>query len=278
MQLPKFEPPRMFGFGHSEIDLIVVGAGGTGGYVLQHIARLLAHHRWGQSVRCIAIDGDIVEEKNVGRQLFSNAEIGRNKAQTLTHRFNRALGLSMAAIPEMATIEMLSELCRYKNDRVAIVVGCVDTTAARAIIHQSLVGKTLWIDSGNADTSGQVVIGSARHKSDMQGVLGPFCSALPAPSLLYPDLIKPVPQLQPTDDQRNCALDLVENVQSMMINSAMAMIVSEYLSTLLTKRGITRYETSIDLETLAMSSKAITAANLARSLDVEPDFLTKKGR
>lgn len=277
MKLPTFEPPITFGFGYSEIDLIVVGAGGTGGYVLQHIARLLAHHRWGQSVRCIAIDGDVVEEKNVGRQLFSHAEIGRNKAQTLAHRFNRALGLSLAAIPEMATSAMLTELCQYKTDRVAIVIGCVDTTAARAMIHQSLVGKTLWIDSGNADTSGQVVIGSARHKSDMQGVLGPFCSMLPAPSLLYPDLIKPVPQLQPTDN-RNCAIDLIEHVQSMMINSAMAMIVAEYLSTLLTKRGITRYETSIDLESLAMRSKAITATNLARSLDVETEFLTTKGR
>lgn len=48
------------------VKIVVIGAGGTGGYVIPHLYRLgYASHRY---VRIIVCDGDVVEEKNLIRQ------------------------------------------------------------------------------------------------------------------------------------------------------------------------------------------------------------------
>ena len=45
------------------VKIVVIGAGGTGGYVIPHLYRLgYASHR---DVRIIVCDGDVVEEKNL---------------------------------------------------------------------------------------------------------------------------------------------------------------------------------------------------------------------
>ena len=48
------------------VKIIVLGAGGTGGYVIPHLYRI-AFARQGD-VRIIICDGDIVERKNLVRQ------------------------------------------------------------------------------------------------------------------------------------------------------------------------------------------------------------------
>ena len=61
------------------VKIVVIGAGGTGGYVIPHLYRLgYASHR---DVRIIVCDGDVVEEKSLIRQNFVEQDIGRNKAQ-----------------------------------------------------------------------------------------------------------------------------------------------------------------------------------------------------
>ena len=50
------------------VKIVVIGAGGTGGYVIPHLYRLgYASHRY---IRIIVCDGDVVEEKNLIRQNF----------------------------------------------------------------------------------------------------------------------------------------------------------------------------------------------------------------
>lgn len=73
------------------VKIIVLGAGGTGGYVIPHLYRL-AFARRGH-VRIIICDGDIVERKNLVRQNFVEQDIGRNKAQVLAERYSRAFGI-----------------------------------------------------------------------------------------------------------------------------------------------------------------------------------------
>jgi tRNA A37 threonylcarbamoyladenosine dehydratase len=48
----------------------------------------------------ILIDPDKVEQKNVGRQLYTEADVGQPKAHVLMRRFNMALGLDINAIDQ----------------------------------------------------------------------------------------------------------------------------------------------------------------------------------
>ena len=50
------------------VKVVMLGAGGTGGYVAPYVFRLL--HMLGRPARFIICDGDIVEPKNLDRQNF----------------------------------------------------------------------------------------------------------------------------------------------------------------------------------------------------------------
>ena len=68
------------------VKIVVIGAGGTGGYVIPHLYRLgYASNRY---VKIIVCDGDVVEEKNLIRQNFVGQDIGRNKAQVQAERYS----------------------------------------------------------------------------------------------------------------------------------------------------------------------------------------------
>ena len=58
----------------------VIGCGGLGGYIIEHLARL--------GVGCIrCVDGDVFEESNLNRQLYSDVDVlGKSKAQVANMR------------------------------------------------------------------------------------------------------------------------------------------------------------------------------------------------
>ena len=64
------------------VKIIVLGAGGTGGYLIPHLYRI-AFADDKRNYRIIICDGDIVEPKNLIRQNFVKQDIGRNKAAVL---------------------------------------------------------------------------------------------------------------------------------------------------------------------------------------------------
>ena len=162
MQMLSFEPIAPFVIGNqSRFHITIVGAGGTGSYIVQTVARLMAHanEKGSPKIDVTLVDGDTIEAKNIGRQLFAPAEIGRNKAQSLATRFNQALGLKIQAIPTMIDQYSLPHVDRYQWHQSAaldkrpysIVVGAVDNAEARKVIHDGLAKYVfnLWIDSGN---------------------------------------------------------------------------------------------------------------------------------
>jgi tRNA A37 threonylcarbamoyladenosine dehydratase len=84
-------------------------AGGTGGYVSSLLYRLL--HTLNRSVKVIIADGDIVEQKNLVRQNFISADLGRNKTQGLAERYASAFGMEARYIPDFIESEArLTEL------------------------------------------------------------------------------------------------------------------------------------------------------------------------
>jgi PRTRC genetic system ThiF family protein len=258
--IPYLVPPNQ------PIQIGLVGCGGTGSHIGQSLARMAAHQheRGGPPLRLFFIDGDRVEANNIGRQLFARAELGCNKAQTLADRLNAALGLDIVAMPEMATSALLSELAPpYQT--IGILVGAVDTASGRRAIREALARSSwrLWLDIGNEHDWGKVLLGTATEQRQLRGALslGGLCTALPAASLRYPHLLE-----EPADQpQGNCAGDVRDGLQSLMINQAMAAIAAQYLHQLISARRVTSFETALDLDNLTMNSIPITAATLAES-------------
>lgn len=107
----------------------------------------------GLLVRCY--DPDTVTEANLGRQAFLPVDVGRNKARVLVDRVNAYFGLTWLAEPRRYDDSTLQ--CR-------MVVSCVDSHGARlsierAIKARSFDGPRYWLDLGNTDRTGQVVLG-----------------------------------------------------------------------------------------------------------------------
>jgi hypothetical protein len=85
---------------------------------------------------CVTVmDGDTVSPFNCVRQPFSRSEIGLNKGIVLMTRINLFLGLTWEAIPCALTAQTLAaSYDRFGEPslRPDVVIGCVDTRAARA--------------------------------------------------------------------------------------------------------------------------------------------------
>jgi PRTRC genetic system ThiF family protein len=142
-----------------EVRVLVVGCGGNGSAVAAgspylHQAMLVAGHPGGLQVTLM--DGDIISPANCVRQPFSSAEIGLAKAVVMVSRLNLFWGLSWAA-----SAEFLSE--QSKIGDFDIVIGCVDTRAARIVVGKQVQGwrsrVSYWLDLGNSADSGQFVLG-----------------------------------------------------------------------------------------------------------------------
>lgn len=263
MQTLTIDPPIPFLVPAVEqASIALIGCGGTGSHLAQALARLAAHCRdtGGADVQLVFVDGDQVEQKNVGRQLFSTADIGKNKAQVLAARFSAVFGLNIVAFPHMLDQQRIANPHRF-----GILIGAVDSAAGRRAITRQLgsYGWRLWLDCGNHENSGQIVCGSAAQGAIANGL----CTQLPLASSLYPELLKDAPA-RPRED---CAAAVQDNAQSLMVNQMMAAIGGQYLYDLIVRRRLTRFRTVVDLESLTMRSDAITARALAEASGLTTD-------
>lgn len=79
----------------------IVGCGGTGSRLVPLVAQLVRSHPLLSSTTNIFLyDGDEVELKNLSRQNFAPADIGKNKAMVLAARYGKAYGVPIIAMPE----------------------------------------------------------------------------------------------------------------------------------------------------------------------------------
>lgn len=58
-------------------EIVIIGAGGVGSWLVPAMCKLV------DSQRVTVIDGDVLEEKNLDRQLFRPDQVGQNKAHAL---------------------------------------------------------------------------------------------------------------------------------------------------------------------------------------------------
>ena len=94
--------PNYFLNATHEISVVLIGCGGNGSLMLSRLARidyaLRNSNRLGLNLT--VYDNDIVEEYNIGRQMFSIGDIGENKAVTICSKINRNFCTTFKAVPE----------------------------------------------------------------------------------------------------------------------------------------------------------------------------------
>ena len=248
--------------------IVLVGTGGTGSHLARMVARMLydMRSRGMDAPGAVFVDPDTVEPSNVGRQMFTPADIGRNKAELLATRFNRALGLEIAWRSAPLDREWFAGTGISGSRPGAanlIVLGAVDNHRARA--EMAALGG-VWIDCGNHYASGQVVIGNC---GDWRRVFEPGSwreddgrtRLLPHAGLLFPQLLEAEPAL-PDEAHVSCA-DLVERgTQHLLINHLMAAVAAHYLHRLLYRKDITACITFVDADTLSVQSVGISRETL----------------
>jgi PRTRC genetic system ThiF family protein len=140
-------------------------------------------HRGGLDVS--VMDADTVTETNCVRQPFSVSDIGMNKATVLINRINMFWGTQWKAHPIN-----LSKRIEIRNHESSpdIVIGCVDTRAARVAIETAVRTTfnmtTYWLDLGNNASSGQYILGQPLNACNRRKA-----ERLRTVSELYPEIV-----------------------------------------------------------------------------------------
>lgn len=194
------------------VKIVVIGAGGTGGYVIPHLYRIA--YASGRPCRIIIADGDIVEQKNLIRQNFAECDIGENKAQVMAERYSEVFGIETEYIPDFIENEQqLLELLRFESSGrnsikpISILIGAVDNNRSRIMCNNVFkkLDDIIYIDSGNGEFTGQVICGV---KMSGRVISKPVAS-------VYPDLLKDTEKFP---SELSCAERSVSAPQSIAAN------------------------------------------------------------
>ena len=210
------------------VRILIIGAGGTGGYVIPHLYRIAFASK--RRCRIILADGDIVENKNLIRQGFSQVDIGENKAEVMAARYSDVFGIETEYIPDFIEDEeqlyklLYQKHCSYMNEPkpISILIGAVDNNRSRVMCHEVFkrMDDLIYIDSGNAMYGGQVVCGV---KSSGRVISKPAAS-------VYPDILNDAEKFP---SELSCAERSVSAPQSIAANLFASTAISTMLYYLL---------------------------------------------
>ena len=234
--------PNISGSSH-QITVHLVGVGGTGSHVLTNLAMMSQAmakiERQPLFVR--AFDFDEVTENNIGRQNFSPADIGENKANVLINRINRFYGYQWQA--EDMSYELFNGGSHMEPN---IIISCVDSVKSRKEIASTWLNRKsapYWMDIGNSTRKAQIILGADTLGRDPESagcrnVLSDFFAEYPG--------VKD----DPNDDTPSCSALASLNRQDLFINKIVASYATHMLWTLLKDYMIDYRGMYINLETL----------------------------
>lgn len=231
------------------VKIVIIGAGGTGGYVIPHLYRIAfaSEHR----CRVIIADGDIVEKKNLIRQNFAECDIGENKAEVMAARYSEVFGIETEYIPEfIEDEEQLFNLMYVRGNYgepkpIGILIGAVDNNRSRVMCHNvfNRLDDIIYIDSGNGEYTGQVVCGVK---------MGGKVLSKPV-ARVYPDILFDTEKFP---SELSCAERSVSAPQSIAANVFASAAVSSMLYYLL-------IEGELKTNRLTFSSRRLNMKNVA---------------
>ncbi len=225
-----------------KVTINLVGCGGTGTQVLSGLARmneaLIALGHPGLHVR--VFDADLVSPANVGRQLFSRADIGQSKAAISVTRVNRFFSYDWEAYPTMYECET--------HHSANITISCVDTIKVRTKMAKLLLRypskqpyqrQFYWLDFGNSQKTGQVVLGG-----------------IGANAVDLPNVVQLLPQIKKQKDKDtgpSCSLAEAIGKQDLYINSTLANLGLNILWKLFREGKIVNHGCFLNLDTLSVN-------------------------
>lgn len=254
---------RVITAAHEEVRFLMVGCGGNGSWLAPAVARLMrVVKESGREVSALFVDPDYVEQKNIPRQNFCDAEVGYPKAQTLAARYGLAWGVEIQAIDSRFSACMVD----VKWNRLSVMIGCVDNAAARREMARALGARSgeippriWWLDCGNGRESGQVLLGSTDKPEALQRAfpLESFCQHLPSPAWQCPDLLEPRPE-ELDNRKLSCAELALANAQGLIVNQRVASEAADYLARLLLHRNLRRFASYFDLASGSVKNRYIT--------------------
>ena len=204
------------------ITILVIGCGGNGTQVLTDLAKinssLLQLNHPGLHV--LAMDDDIIEQPNIGRQKFSQADLGQYKASALITRLNRFYGTDWRAKNETF----------FDEKPVNIVISAVDNVSTRFEISKWFEEKSgsdyrkmfYWLDFGNAKDYGQFILGS----TDIEQPKSKFNTINKLKNVidLFPDMEKNEDITSPSCSTREALLKQDLFINSVLVSTGMNLI------------------------------------------------------
>jgi PRTRC genetic system ThiF family protein len=255
-----------------KVTIDLVGLGGTGSQMLNNLGRMnealmrLGHP--GLQIR--AWDPDEVTNANMGRQLFSEADLGLNKSVVLVSRVNRFFGNEWQAMPSLYNGTTLSN----------ILITCVDTAKTRvqlaekfqkrkkllqqpSRVHEPVNEPYYWLDLGNLQKTGQCLLGTMKTIKQPVGMIqqktgvnaAEFIKAEKCKSTL-PNVVKKFPQLKRIKEENqgpSCSLAEALEKQDLFINSTLAQFGCNLLWKLIREGNLKYQGCYVNLETLSVS-------------------------
>lgn len=224
-----------------KLNIHVIGAGGTGGYAIAYLARLLA----GGEHTIHVYDGDRVEAKNLKRQNFTMSDLDLNKAEAVCGHIEKEILHAPKMVAHGSYIadkeELLAEiLTSLEEDESLVLILAVDNIATRKMVNDLIMRDlvqarilTVALDSGNSNQGGQVVLYGNASATWKEAFKEPVKGMLPTMLQVYPEL-------NAIEDENpglvtNCAENAESEPQAMMCNvrngELLAHIVTRILET-----------------------------------------------
>jgi hypothetical protein len=284
--------------------VIVIGCGGTGAHLIPDLARAIAFSRTTPSLTLI--DGDIVEERNIRRQNFIAKDKGKNKAEVLSKRYGQAFDLEISYLDKFIEnktqlLDIIDSLAiKHQTERGCLleqllIISCVDRNSVRMVIQEafyegmkrenrlSICPRVWWIDSGNEDTFGQVILTGALFsvlhgcdqdiiESSISQIMGaerqmqngyPFGRHgfrwLPQLDEIFPEIKKDTSKAKPTI---SCAERTEVDPQNLLINRMAAAVVLEYAYKFLYGMKINSFMSTFDSISGETHKRLLTIRNI----------------
>ncbi len=269
---------------------IVIGAGGTGGYLVADLARYIASNKKIYGAITL-IDGDNVEEKNLIRQNFVLADVGKNKAEALAIRYAAHFGINIQYYPKFldkpgVLSKIISEavLPKYLQKffkMEPVILGCVDNNKSRALIYTVFAANSgcCWIDAGNDIHFGQVVLGYNCLASMISPINLPIDLpmefSLPCTIEANPSMMNNLAKL-PTE--MSCAEHAISSPQTIFANRTASSLMLNFIHTYVMNRKIDCNNVWFNLERQVFSRRVLskhyleTCQNIANRLRKDWNF------
>nr|WP_297383520.1 PRTRC system ThiF family protein [uncultured Roseateles sp.] len=226
------------------VAIHLVGVGGNGAQMAACLARLdIAMRALGHphGLHVAAVDADRVSEANVGRQLYSAADIGRHKALVTVHRLNQFYGLDWEAYP----VRYEDFVGGHRIGRGAdILISCVDSRSARRALHREAFHPhadfRYWLDLGNTESTAQVVLGQPRGPATADG------PRLPCITELFPELLD---ESVPDDNRPSCSVRMSLAAQGLFVNDVAVRFAAQLLYELFSTGRLSAHGVVVNLGT-----------------------------